>query len=98
MSVYNQVCPACRCRLRIRSSEGQSPCFRTVYYECTSLVCGAKFSGSQTIDYELSPSGLEKPLIKLPLAPHAERMQASRFSQPDTDQIDLFDTEESSHA
>jgi hypothetical protein len=61
-------------------------------------VCGAKFSGSQTIDYELSPSGLEKPRLKLPLAPHAERMQAARFSQPDTDQIDLFDTEESSHA
>lgn len=95
MSVYNQVCPACRSRLRIRTSEGQTPCFRSVYYECTSLVCGAKFAGSQTIDYQLSPSGLDKPLLQLPLAPHMERMRAMRFSQPATDQQDLF--EESAH-
>tara|TARA_B100000749_G_scaffold112107_1_gene85569 strand:- start:7672 stop:7971 length:300 start_codon:yes stop_codon:yes gene_type:complete len=97
-STYNQVCPACRSKLRIRTSEGQTACFRTVYYECTNLICGAKFSGTQSIDYQLSPSGLEQPLIQLPVAPHMERMRALRFSQPAADQADLFDTEENTNA
>lgn len=91
MSTYKLICPACRGAIRIRTSEGQTPCFRAVYYQCTNLVCGATFSGSQTIDYTLSPSGLEKPLTVVPLAPYAARQQAQRELRERTDQLDLLD-------
>ncbi|MCU1718685.1 ogr/Delta-like zinc finger family protein [Pseudomonas sp. 5P_3.1_Bac2] len=78
MSVYKLVCPACGSSMRIRSSEGQTPCFRSIYFQCNSLPCGATFSGCMTIDYELSPSGMEQPLLKLPLAPSLERQKALR--------------------
>ncbi len=60
--------------MRIRTSVGQTPCFRSTYYQCQNVACGATFSGSVTIDYQLSPSGLEQPLMVLPVAPAVERM------------------------
>ena len=91
MSTYKLVCPACGGAIRVRTTEGQTPCFRSAYYECVSLICGAKFSGSVTIDYQLSPSGLEKPLIQLPIAPALERMKAKRVTQVTTNQPDMLD-------
>ncbi|HCF7496314.1 TPA: ogr/Delta-like zinc finger family protein, partial [Pseudomonas aeruginosa] len=46
MSVYKLVCPCCHSRMRIRSSEGQTPCFRSMYAQCTNALCGATFTGS----------------------------------------------------
>jgi len=77
--------------MRIRSSVGQTPCFRSTYYQCQNLACGATFSGSVTIDYQLSPSGMAQPLMVLPIAPAIERMKALRESAKATDQLDLLD-------
>jgi hypothetical protein len=91
MSTYKLVCPACRGRMRIRTSEGQTPCFRSTYYQCTNLACGATYSGSVTIDFQLSPSGLTQPLMVLPVAPSIERMKALRLARSDDQQLDLLD-------
>lgn len=91
MSTYKLVCPACHGAMRIRSSVGQTPCFRSTYYQCQNLACGATFSGSVTIDYQLSPSGMAQPLMVLPIAPAIERMKALRESAKATDQLDLLD-------
>ncbi|WP_240441820.1 ogr/Delta-like zinc finger family protein, partial [Pseudomonas aeruginosa] len=53
MSVYKLVCPCCHSRMRIRSSEGQTPCFRSMYAQCTNALCGATFTGSLSWDYQL---------------------------------------------
>lgn len=76
--------------MRIRTSVGQTPCFRSTYYQCQNVACGATFSGSVTIDYQLSPSGLEQPLMVLPVAPAMERMKALRDNAKATDQMDLL--------
>ncbi|MFY1053597.1 MAG: ogr/Delta-like zinc finger family protein [Pseudomonas sp.] len=88
---YKCLCPACGSRMRIRNSETQTPTFKTMYAQCCNLACGATYSGSLTWDYALSPSGLDKPRISLPIAPSVQRMQALRDSQPKTDQLDLLD-------
>ncbi|HCK4503001.1 TPA: ogr/Delta-like zinc finger family protein [Pseudomonas aeruginosa] len=92
MSVYKLVCPACGGKLRIRNSEGESPIFRSIYGQCMSIACGATFAGSQSWEYELSPSGLDKPRVQLPVAPSVTRMKALRESRAETDQLDLLDT------
>ena len=91
MSTYKLVCPSCYGPLRIRTSEGQTPCFRSLYYQCMSVVCGATFTGTQTIDFQLSPSGVEQPLTILPIAPYVARQKAIRDSRADTNQPDLLD-------
>lgn len=90
MSTYKLVCPYCYGALRIRTSVGQTPCFRSIYYECTSLVCGAKIAGTQTLDYELSPSGMAKPFNRLPIAPSAIRQKALRDGAKESNQMDLL--------
>ncbi|PZE12265.1 ogr/Delta-like zinc finger family protein [Pseudomonas solani] len=96
MSVYKLVCPACGHRMRIRTSQGQTPCFRSTYYECTNILCAATFAGAVTIEYQLSPSGLERPLMELPLAPSRIRQKARQDQAGDTAQVDLFDSMEAS--
>tara|TARA_R110000868_G_scaffold274395_2_gene533822 strand:+ start:1189 stop:1482 length:294 start_codon:yes stop_codon:yes gene_type:complete len=91
MSVYKLVCPACLNPMRIRTSDGQTPCFRSIYYQCTYQLCGATFTGSMTIDFELSPSGIERPVVKLPVAPAVERMKAMRNLRDPNAQPDLLD-------
>lgn len=76
--------------MRIRTSVGQTPCFRSTYYQCQNVACGATFSGSVTIDYQLSPSGLAQPLMVLPVAPAVERMKALRDNAKATNQMDLL--------
>ena len=90
MSVYKLVCPACGGKLRIRNSEGESPIFRSIYGQCMNVACGATFAGSQSWEYELSPSGLDKPRVQLPVAPSVTRMKALRDSRAETDQLDLL--------
>ncbi|MCI3908827.1 ogr/Delta-like zinc finger family protein [Pseudomonas viridiflava] len=91
MSTYKLVCPSCYGPLVIRTSEGQTPCFRSMYYQCKDLVCGATFSGSLTIDYTLSPSGLAKPINVVPPAPSLARKQALRDRRTKDDQLDLLE-------
>lgn len=94
MSVYKLVCPACGGRMRIRNSEGQTPVFRSMYAQCTHIPCGATYSGSLSWDYALSPSGLDRPRVALPLAPSAVRKQAQHDFREQTDQLDLLDAVE----
>lgn len=91
---YKAICPACESPMRIRNSEAQTPTFKTMYAQCTNLACGATYTGSLTWDYALSPSGLDRPRISLPIAPSVQRMQALRDCQPKTNQLDLLDAME----
>lgn len=91
MSTYKLVCPACYGPLVIRTSEGQTPCFRALYYQCKNFVCGATYGGSQTIDYMLSPSGLAQPINVVPQAPSRARKQALRDTRAKDDQLDLLE-------
>lgn len=77
--------------MRIRTSEGQTPCFRSMYSECTNLLCGATFSGSLVWEYQLSPSGIERPLTVLPMAPTKVRLLARQNLKSKNDQPDLLD-------
>ena len=81
MSEFRLACPACGAPLIIRGSKGESPCVRSVWYQCKNLACGATFGGTQSIDYQLSPSGLAEPLLVLPLAPSRLKRAATQASR-----------------
>ena len=88
------LCPCCRSALFIRTSREETPCFRSIWYQCSNLVCGATFNGNQTISQQISPSGWERPLMQLPMAPAMERAKALQAMRPKTDQLDLLDSVE----
>ena len=88
---YRVKCPACSSPMRIKDSKEQTPTFKTMYAQCLNIACGATYTGSLTWDHELSPSGLDRPRVRLPLAPSVARMQALRDSKPKTDQLDMLD-------
>jgi hypothetical protein len=83
-------CPCCAHDLLIRTSREETPCFRSIWYLCSNVVCGASFNGHQTINEQISPSGMERPLMQLPMAPAMERMKAHQAMQPETNQLDLL--------
>lgn len=87
---YRALCPACSSPMRIRGSKDQTATFKTMYAQCTNIVCSASYSGSLTWDYALNPSGLDKPRVELPVAPSVLRMKALQDSLPQTDQLDLL--------
>lgn len=87
MSDFRLACPACNAPLVIRCSKGESPCVRSLWYQCRNLACGATFGGTQTIDYQLSPSGLAEPLQVLPLAPSRLKRAATQASRMTNDQM-----------
>lgn len=87
-------CPCCRADLFIRTSRDETPCFRNLWYQCSNVVCGATFNGHQAIGQQLSPSGIERPLMQLPMAPAMERMKALQAMRTETDQLDLLDAAE----
>jgi hypothetical protein len=62
-----------------------------MYSECTNLLCGATFSGSLVWEYQLSPSGIDRPLTVLPMAPTKVRLLARRNLTVNNDQPDLLD-------
>ncbi|APQ13400.1 transcriptional regulator [Pseudomonas oryzihabitans] len=96
MSEFRLVCPACNGPLVIRCSKGETPCFRSLWYQCKNLACGATFGGTQTIDYQLSPSGLQAPRLVLPLAPSKIKRAATQASRMTSNQKDLLDPLEES--
>lgn len=87
---YRALCPACGSPMRIRSSREQTPTFKTMYAQCTNVACSGSFSGSLTWDYALSPSGLEKPRVMLPIAPAVQRMKALQENRKPSNQIELL--------
>lgn len=91
---YRALCPACESPLRIRGSKTQTATFKTMYAQCTSVACSAAYTGSLSWDYALSPSGIDRPRVELPIAPSVQRLQALRDSRPETNQLDMLDAQE----
>lgn len=91
MSVYKLVCPACGASVRIRTSEGQTPTFRSVYGQCTNMACSLSLSGSFSWDYQLNTSGMDHPRVVLPIAPSVVRMKALKDNRH-SNQPDLLDS------
>lgn len=85
-------CPCCMQALLIRTSREETPCFRSLWYLCSNVACGASFNGHQTINEQISPSRMERPLMQLPMATAMEVMKAQKAMQPETDQLDLLTT------
>lgn len=98
MSSHRLKCPACGEGLKIRASKEQTPTFRVMYGQCQNLLCGATFSGSMSWDYALSPSGMDKPRVALPVSPSVARMKAMRELRENADQLDLLDAVEEHEA
>lgn len=91
---YRALCPACESPLRIRGSKTQTATFKTMYAQCTNVACSAAYTGSLSWDYALSPSGIDRPRVELPIAPSVQRLQALRDSRPETNQLDMLDAQE----
>lgn len=90
MKIAPIKCPCCAHDLLIRTSREETPCFRSLWYLCSNVACGASFNGHQTISQQISPSLVERPLMQLPMAPAMELMKARQAMQPQTDQLDLL--------
>ena len=94
MSVYKLVCPHCRDKMRIRTSDGVHVFLRVAYLQCTNEACGWGCRAQFEMTHELSPSGMPDPAIQLPVAPKVMRLQARR-KRADETQMDLLNLENS---
>ena len=92
MSVYKLVCPHCRGKMRIRTSDGEHIFMRTAYLQCTNEPCSWACRATFEMTHELSPSSMPNPNAMLPLAPIAMRRAA--LPQNDDDQIDMLESTE----
>ncbi|RHW21716.1 ogr/Delta-like zinc finger family protein [Pseudomonas jilinensis] len=88
MSSYKLVCPHCRGKMRIRTSEGQHIFLRVAYLQCTNEACSWSCRAQFEMTHELSPSSTPNPQAVLPMAPTKMRHQAMRR---DDDQLDLLE-------
>lgn len=68
MSSYKLVCPHCKSRMRIRTSEGRHIFLRVAYLQCTTEACGWAVRAEFEMTHELSPSGMPDPQVHLPRA------------------------------
>lgn len=68
MSTYKLVCPHCKSRMRIRTSEGRHIFLRIAYLQCTTEACGWSVRAEFEMTHELSPSGMPNPDVHLPRA------------------------------
>ncbi|MFK0089967.1 ogr/Delta-like zinc finger family protein [Pseudomonas sp. NPDC090755] len=68
MSTYKLVCPHCKSRMRIRTSEGRHIFLRVAYLQCTTEACGWSVRAEFEMTHELSPSGMPDPAVHLPRA------------------------------
>ncbi|QBF26184.1 transcriptional regulator [Pseudomonas tructae] len=68
MSTYKLVCPHCKSRMRIRTSEGRHIFLRIAYLQCTTEACGWSVRAEFEMTHELSPSGMPDPQVHLPRA------------------------------
>lgn len=89
---YRCICPACGGRMRIRDSDVKSPTVKTMYAQCTTFGCSASYVGTLSWDFELAPSGMDKPYVSLPAAPSVERTRALISDRiQDTSQMDMLE-------
>lgn len=97
-STYKLVCPHCRSRVRIRTSEGVHIFLRVAFLQCTNEACSWSCRAQFEMTHELSPSSMPNPAAVLPSAPSAIRREAMRGS--DEEQLELLteDEEESINA
>ncbi|HCN46483.1 MAG TPA: transcriptional regulator [Pseudomonas sp.] len=76
MSTYKLVCPHCKSRMRIRTSEGRHIFLRVAYLQCTTEACGWSVRAEFEMTHELSPSGMPNPEVWLPRADNELRRAA----------------------
>ncbi|RWU21035.1 transcriptional regulator [Pseudomonas alkylphenolica] len=81
MSTYKLVCPHCKSRMRIRTSEGRHIFLRVAYLQCTTEACGWSVRAEFEMTHELSPSGMPDPTVRLPCA-GGELRQAALRAEP----------------
>lgn len=91
MSTYKLVCPHCRERMRIRTSEGTHIFLRIAYLQCINEACGWSVRAQFEMTHEMSPSGMPNPSVCLPAAPVAIRRQAMK--KEGEQQMDLLGLE-----
>jgi len=91
VSTYKLVCPHCRERMRIRTSEGTHIFLRIAYLQCINEACGWSVRAEFEMTHEMSPSGMPNPAVCLPVAPVAIRRQAMR--KEGEQQMDLLGLE-----
>jgi len=82
MSTYKLVCPHCRSRMRIRTSEGRHIFLRIAYLQCTNEACGWSVRAEFEMTHELSPSGMPNPEVRLPQASGELRRAVMPCEQP----------------
>lgn len=87
-STYKLVCPHCRSRVRIRTSEGVHIFLRVAFLQCTNEACSWACRAQFEMTHELSPSSMPNPDAVLPRAPSAIRREAMRGS--DEEQLELL--------
>lgn len=80
-------CPHCRFPAVIRGSELVHELLRKEWLQCSNVACGWTGASDSELAYELSPSAMPNPNVRLPLAP--SRMRAA-LMQSDEEQSDLF--------
>ena len=83
MSTYKLVCPHCKSRMRIRTSEGRHIFLRVAYLQCTTEACGWSVRAEFEMTHELSPSGMPNPEVFLPRADSELRRAALQPLAPD---------------
>lgn len=88
-STYKLVCPHCRSRVRIRTSEGVHIFLRVAFLQCTNEACSWSCRAQFEMTHELSPSSMPNPAAVLPSAPSAIRREAMR--DIDEEQLDLLE-------
>lgn len=92
---YIKRCPACGTPIKVRSSEQISMVTSEYIGSCQRTGCGAQVKGLFSWVAYVSPTGLAKPLVDLPLTPVAERNKRWREHGADGEQLDLIDQLES---
>ena len=92
-STYKLVCPHCRSRVRIRTSEGQHVFLRIAFLQCTNEACSWACRAQFEMTHELSPSSMPNPEAVLP--PADSRMRRSAMRRSDEEQLDMLDEEKS---
>jgi hypothetical protein len=88
-STYKLVCPHCKGRMRIRTSEGQHIFLRIAYLQCINEACSWSVRAEFQMTHEMAPSGMPNPQVRLPLASSAHRRAAMRDERET--QLDMVD-------
>lgn len=68
-------CPDCGAPLAKRDSRMMSPLVARTLIICKNITCGATFTGLEEIVYRLSPPSNPNPEIKIPMSPHAVKVE-----------------------